>query len=99
MFIAPDIENKIRSEAGDFADEMLEQLAAFVGRNPDIDDRILRCLVYLAQGKIDRLGYAIQTAESDWRDAIVQAEYEPRPGTKRFQGDYIQVRDFNKPFA
>lgn len=99
MSIAPDIENKIRADAGDFADEMLEQLAAFAGRNPEIGDRILRCLVYLAQGKIDRLGYAIQTAESDWRDTIVQAEYEPRPDSKRFQGDFIQVRDFNSPFA
>ena len=99
MFIAPDIENKIRADAGDLACEMLEQLAAFAGRNPESGDRILRCLVYLAQGKIDRLGYAIETAESDWRDTIVQAEYEPRPGTKRFQGDYIHVRDFNKPFA
>ena len=99
MSIAPDIENRIRADAGIFADDMLEQLAAFAGRNPAIGDRILRCLVYLAQGNLDRLVYSIQTAESDWRDTIVQAEYEPRPGTRRFQGDYIQVRDFNKPFA
>ena len=99
MPIAPDIEKRIRDDSGDLAGEMLEQLAAFAGRHPELGDRILRCLVYLAHGKIDRLGYAIQTAESDWRDTIVQPEYEPRPGTKRFQGDYIQVRDFNTPFA
>lgn len=99
MTIAPDIEKKVHDDAGEFAGEMLDLLAVFADKYPDLGDRILRCLVYLARGRIDRLGSAIQTAESDWRDTIVQAEYEPRPGTKSFQGDYVQVRDFNTPFS
>lgn len=99
MTIAPDIEMKVRADSGDVAEGMLARLNAFAIEHPDLQDRILRCLVFLAQGKMDRLGIAIQTAESDWRDTIVQAEYEPRPGTKWFQGDYVRVRDFNLPFA
>lgn len=98
MTIAPDIERRIKADSGNLAEEMVARLNEFAFKHPDLGDRILRCLVFLAQGKIDRLGYAIQTAESDWRDTIMQAEYEPRPGTKRFQGDYVQVRDLSKPF-
>lgn len=99
MTIAPDIQQRVQADSGELAEEMLARLNAFAIKHPDLGDRILRCLVFLAQGKIDRLGFAIQTAESDWRDTIMQAEYEPCPGTKRFQGDFIQVRDFNQPFA
>ncbi len=99
MTIAPDIQQRVRADSGDLAEEMLARLSAFAIEHPDLGDRVLRCLVFLAQGKPDRLGIAIETAESDWRDTIVQAEYEPRPGTKRFQGDYVQVRDFHNPFA
>lgn len=99
MTIAPDIQQRVQADAGDLSEEMLARLNAFAIKHPDLGDRILRCLVFLAQGKMDPLGVAIQTAESDWRDTIVQAEYEPRQGTKRFQGDFIQVRDFNQPFA
>ena len=98
MSIPQDIQQRVRTDAGADADEMLARLSSFAIEHPDMSDRILRCLAFLARGKLGRLGHAIRLAETDWRDAIVAAEYEPRSGTKRWQGDRVQVRDFNKPF-
>jgi hypothetical protein len=99
MPLAPDIVQRVRNEAAAEADDMLALLRAIATEVPGVGDRVLRCLVYLSRGSLASLSAAAETARRDWRDAIVAAEYEPRPGTKRFQGDYIQVRDFNQPFA
>lgn len=99
MPLAPDIVQRVRTEAGADADEVLAQLSIIASEVPEMGDRVLRCLVFLSRGRLDSLLAAAETARQDWRDTIVAAEYEPRPGTKRFQGDYIQVRDFNQPFA
>ena len=99
MPLAPDIVQRVLAEAGADTDEMLAQLSAIASEVPGVGDRVLRCLVYLSRGSLASLSAAAETVRQDWRDTIVAAEYEPRPGTKRFQGDYIQVRDFNQPFA
>jgi hypothetical protein len=99
MPLAPDIVQRVRTEAGADADTMLALLSALASEVPEVGDRVLRCLVYLSRGSLASLSVAAETARQDWRDTIVAAEYEPRPGTKRFQSDYIQVRDFNQPFT
>lgn len=96
--LAPDIERQVRFDAKDEAEAFLLRLHVFAEENPPPGDRVLRCVVYIARGKLDRLERAIQSAKLDWRDVIVSAEYEPKPGTKRWQGELVQVRDFNLPF-
>ena len=96
--LAPDIEKRARSDAKDQVDAFLCRLNAFAEESPPPADRVLRCVVHLAGGKLEHLESAIHNAKLDWRDVIVSAEYEPKPGTKRWQGDLIHVRDFNLPF-
>ena len=98
MSLPTDIEKRIRSDAKDQADELVRRVDAFAAKHPDFGERVLRCVVFVAQGKLDQLESAMQLAELDWRDVIVAAEYVPKPGTKRSLGDYVQVRDMNRPF-
>lgn len=98
MSLPIDIEKRIRADAKDRAEEFLRLVDAFAAKHPDFWDRVIRCVVYVSQGKIEQLESAIQLAELDWRDVIVAAEYVPKSGTKRSLGDYVQVRDMNLPF-
>jgi len=41
----------------------------------------------------------IAMAQIDLRDVILTAEYQTRPGTKRWQGIYDQIHDFNPPLS
>ncbi len=56
--------------------------------------RILRCVLFLAEGSLERLRYYIEVVNTDYRDVIFWAEYvdlkseQPR-----------RVRDFNRPFG
>ena len=54
-------------------------------------ERIIRCLIFVANGSISELNSAIDLAKTDWRDLIMAAEYE--------LGTRVQIRDFNSPFA
>ena len=54
-------------------------------------DRILRCIVFSAQGRFDWFESAVALARIDWRDVIVNAEYDRDRETRR--------RDFNLPFT
>lgn len=98
MSLPQDIEQRVRTESGSSIEEMLVLLEDFATRHPNFGDRVLRCLVFMSNGRPDQLRASIQRAESDWRDIIVAAEYEPRPGSKPWQGDWVQVRDLNLPF-
>ena len=75
---APDIIEKIKRDfdSPDEADLALSVLADFVDQNQDLStDRILRCIVFVANGDIDKLEKAIDLASTDYRDLIVWAEY------------------------
>jgi hypothetical protein len=56
----------------------------------DFPPRILRCVLYVARGDLDRLGEAERLGRIDYRDIIVVAEYDD---------SLKQVRDFNQPFT
>jgi hypothetical protein len=99
MSLAPGIIQRVRSEAQDDAERMLGILLTFSADFPATDTRVLRCLVFLSRGKLDALLAQVETARQDWRDTILAAEYEPTPGMKPFEGDYVRVRDFSQPFA
>ena len=52
-------------------------LEDFAGQNQELsDERILRCIVCVAKGDLDRMGEAIDLAKIDYRDLIVWAEYD-----------------------
>jgi hypothetical protein len=54
-------------------------------------DRILRCIVFSANGRFDWFASEVPLARVDWRDVIVNAEYDRDRATRR--------RDFNQPFT
>jgi hypothetical protein len=54
------------------------------------ENRITRCIVFYANGDLNRLNNGIKLAMTDWRDTIMTAEYD-RNNEK--------VRDMNKPFC
>jgi hypothetical protein len=68
----------------------LSVLADFVDQNQELaSDRILRCIVFVAQGDLNRLEKAIGLAKEDYRDLIVWAEYSEKSE---------RVRDLTNPF-
>ena len=52
--------------------------------------RILRCVVFLARGNMEKLVHNADRALSDFRDVILWAEYDEQNR---------QVRDFNQPMT
>ena len=65
-------------------------LADFVDQHQELSsDRILRCIVFVANGDLNRLEKAIDLAKTDYRDLIVLAEYDEKNE---------RVRDLSNPF-
>jgi hypothetical protein len=62
-------------------------------RQPEHSPRILRCIVFLADGSFDKFAAAVKLAQLDWRDLIVSAEYDG------WSGEEHHVRNFNSPFV
>jgi hypothetical protein len=68
----------------------LSVLADFVDQNQELaSDRILRCIVFVAKGDLNRQEKAIDLAKKDYRDLIVWAEYNEKSE---------RVRDLTNPF-
>ena len=88
-----DITTRVRSDfLEDDAIAILQLLNELQNEDPKIFcDRILRCIVFSAQGSFDWFASAVALARIDWRDVIVNAEYDRDRETRR--------RDFNLPFT
>ena len=56
-------------------------------------DRILRCVVFVANGRFEKFADAVALARLDWRDLIVSAEYDG------WSGEDNRRRDLSWPFA
>jgi len=72
-----DIIKKVRQ---DFAEDeglcVLQTLKASCEGNPSLfSDRILRCVVVLAQGRLKVFNQAVALAHQDWKELISPAEY------------------------
>ena len=90
--LARDIWGKVNRDFGtpEEAALALSVLADFVDQNQELaSDRLLRCIVFVAKGDLNRLEKAIDLAKEDYRDLIVWAEYDEK--SKR-------VRDLTNPF-
>ncbi len=84
-----DILDKINQ---DFSKPDDRELIIFLLENLNVNERhrIMRCILFLAQGDMDIFGEYEKLAKIDYRDVIMNAEYE-YPSEKR-------LRDFSKPF-
>lgn len=51
--------------------------------------RIPRCILYLSESKPDKFNFYLKMANNDWRDVIMEAEYDE---------SRKKVRDFNQRF-
>ena len=87
-----DIFQKIEKDFGTEAKVAREELDILDAKTKGlIDNRLLRSIIYLAEGNIEKLKMYIAMARLDWRDVLWQAEYDSPDDTMR-------KRDFNKTF-
>ena len=86
-----DIKDKMAKDFG--ADlEAARQLVdvCVPGSAGSLDGRLLRAVLFLANGDLTKLEEAVAGCLLDWRDVLFVAEYEDRGG------EPVRVRDFNK---
>jgi hypothetical protein len=88
-----DIITKVRQDfSEDDASVIVQLLSELQNENPTIfGDRILRCIIFSADGRFDWFASAVSLARVDWRDVIVNAEYD--------RDRNARLRDFNLPFT
>lgn len=85
-----DIYQKIEIDFGNDLKRALEQVESLDARSKGlISDRMLRSLVFLAKGNMERFKQVIELGRTDSRDVLWQAEYDC--------GEE-QLYDFNKTF-
>jgi hypothetical protein len=89
MTLPTDITAKLNADFSDSDDRKLVQ-SILEDLEGNENHRIMRCILYLANGDLKTFGIYSDLAQVDYRDVIMNAEYE-RPSNKR-------LRDFNKPF-
>jgi hypothetical protein len=90
-----DIKARIQSDFGENAIEATNLLEEAISKYEYLNlDRIIRCIVYLSERKIDKLKKSINQAIDDPRDVMLWAEYI-NLGEKETPK---RVRDFNKTF-
>lgn len=85
----PDIEEKVKEDFQEINDinfvlEFLKNLSK------SKDYRIIRCILFLAKGDVNKLGELEDLANMDFRDLIMCAEYD-------YPSD-IRIHDFSKSF-
>jgi hypothetical protein len=93
IMLAQDILDKLNRDFEDSEEAALalSVLADFVEENQELSvDRILRCIVFVANGDLDLLDKAIELAKIDYRDLIVWAEYDEKRE---------RIRDLSLPFS
>lgn len=95
MTFKDDIVAKITIDFGENADTATKLLMDAISKVDYLKtDRVIRCILFLANGNVTDLEKHIQTAILDIRDIMLSAEYE-QSKEKQYPK---RVRDFNKPF-
>ncbi len=95
MIDTKDIRNRIESDFGENASEAYHLLNEAILKTEDLNhQRIIRCILFLAEGNSEKLKQMIQAATSDPRDVLFWAEYINRDGLKSSK----RVRNFNHSF-
>ncbi|MCZ6455030.1 MAG: hypothetical protein O6909_12400 [Alphaproteobacteria bacterium] len=90
--LPPDIRRRIARDFGPAdASALLIDIEERCAADPNIfSDRIVRCVVYVANGDLETARRAVSLALIDTRDLIVWAEYD-----NKFED---QLRDLSAPF-
>lgn len=97
MIKTKDIRDRIESDFGDKASDVFRILEQAISKTDYLNsDRIIRCILFLADKDIKRLEKKIETATYDPRDVMLWAEYENRGQGQMERAK--RIRDFNKPF-
>lgn len=95
MKLTDDIVRYIDQAFGKQADIVEIQLYDYIKNGPNYlkSERLVRCILHLAEGDLESLKHFIAAAKDDPRDVIFWAEYENRESK-----DPVMVRDFSEPF-
>ncbi|WP_373231377.1 hypothetical protein [Cohnella sp.] len=91
LILAPDIIERIQQEYEKQYD-LVEGLLinqSFFHKDEIFKLRLIRSILFLSEGSIERLQYYLNIANVDYRDLFYWAEYDQQSK---------QVRDFSKPF-
>lgn len=86
----PDVIAKI--EADFQAVDRIKVIKALENLRTDLQSegyRVVRCVLYLAQGDMQQLDHYVERARYDWRDVIYWAEYDKQDN---------RTRDLTRPF-
>jgi len=95
MKFKDDIQQKIRLDFKDLSDKAIEILSVAISKTDYLKtDRVIRCIIFLANSDIEKLRKFIDNAIFDTRDVMLWAEYEKLDGDL----NYKRIRDFNKTF-
>jgi hypothetical protein len=80
---------RIGSSTGkDFPADVLDQARRIL--NPSQEDRVLRAVLTLSEGDLERLRYYAEVAETDYRDVLYWAETPRQPEAPR---SYEELRE------
>ena len=91
MTFKEDIINKIKADFGDNSASAFAILENAISKTDDLSsDRVIRCIIFLAEGNMDDLNKYIKAATTDTRDIMLWAEYET--STEK------RLRDFDNTF-
>lgn len=91
-----DIDKRIKDDFKEGTERALSILKEQIDKAEYINHpRIVRCIIYLANGDIRGLEKSIEQAKGDPRDIMLLAEYI---GTKEGE-ELVRVRDFNNTFG
>lgn len=94
MLLAPDIHEKVQTDFRENFAEVLALLNHALTTTDYFNDRIVRCIIFLADKDVERLKKYLEAAHADPRDVMYWAEY--------INHDQIykttRVRDFSQPF-
>lgn len=95
MISTKDIKERIESDFGDRASEVFKIFKDALSKTDYLNhDRIIRCILFLADKDVEKIKRNIESAIYDPRDVMLWAEY-----TNLGQGEKIKrIRDFNKTF-
>lgn len=91
--MSPDIVLKIENDFGSQVGKAIEMIEQAVHDKYYLNsERIIRCIVFIAEGNMNKLKETIDFAIHDPRDVMVWAEYSYDQNTLK------RIRDFTKTF-
>jgi hypothetical protein len=91
--LPPDIERHVERSFAEPAQALELLRAAVLHDGEPASPRLLRCALVNSRGDLDKLRREVEHMAIDYRDVILEAEYEKR------RGELVQVRDLNQPLA